>query len=197
MRFEEGEGPECTHRCTRLCLERVRLAKRRRLGLWRISWRSSASGWGWGRRLSRSHVPNGVRCLNWPCIQSRPKARKPPTRSAREARSPRRRSLTAGPALAGSVGLERSAGRAQDRAASRVGRGSLCRWQSRSSRDRESDSVADRRDRASACRFVEREDAAGANAASDERCGRSSPSKYGSDVVCEIESCPRSELVAE
>jgi hypothetical protein len=171
--------------------------KRHRLALWRVSWTRSASGWGWGKRPNRSHVPNGVRCLNWPCIQSRPKARKPPTRDAREARSLRRRSLTAGPALAGSTGLERSAGRGQDRAASRVGRRSLCRWQSRSSRNWEGDSVADRRDRASACRFVEREDAAGANAASDERCGRSSASKYGSDAVGEIEPCPGSELVAE
>jgi hypothetical protein len=64
-----------------------RLAKRRRLGVWRVSSQRSASGWGSGRRLSRSHAPNGVRCLDWPCIRSRPKARNPPTREAREARS--------------------------------------------------------------------------------------------------------------
>ena len=34
----------------------------RRLALWRVSSQSSASGWASGRRLNRSHVPNGVRC---------------------------------------------------------------------------------------------------------------------------------------
>ncbi len=81
----------------------------RTLALWQLSWNGSASGWGWGKRLNRSHVPNGVRCICWPRIQSRPKARKPPTRDAREARSLRRRSLTAGPTLAGSTGYTRSA----------------------------------------------------------------------------------------
>jgi hypothetical protein len=151
----------------------------------------------WEENLSRSDVQNGVTCLNWPCIQSRPEARKPPTRSAREARSLRRRSLTAGPAVGELTGLERSTGRRKDRAASCLGRRSSCRRQSRSSRDRKGDSVADRRDRAPACRFVERENAAGANSASDERCRRSSPSKYGFDTAGEIEPCPRSELVAE
>ena len=37
-------------------------AKRRTLALWRVSSQSSASGWASGRRLNRSHVPNGVRC---------------------------------------------------------------------------------------------------------------------------------------
>ena len=87
----------------------VRPPSGRTLALWQVSWKRSASGWGWGKRPNRSHVPNGVRCVHWPCIQSRPKARKPPTRDAREARSLRRRSLTAGPALAGSTGYTRSA----------------------------------------------------------------------------------------
>lgn len=46
--------------------------------------------------------------MTWPCIRSRPPC-KPPTRDAREARSLRRWSLTAGPALAGSTGYKRSA----------------------------------------------------------------------------------------
>src|SRR5207253_4330154 len=81
----------------------------RTLALWQVSWNRSASGWGWGKRVNRSHVPDGVRCVHWPRNQSRPKARKPPTRDAREARSLRRRSLTAGPTLAGSTGYTRSA----------------------------------------------------------------------------------------
>jgi hypothetical protein len=44
--------------------------------------------------------------LNWPCIRSRPKARKPPTRSCARGEEPRRRSLTAGPALTGSSGVQ-------------------------------------------------------------------------------------------
>jgi hypothetical protein len=60
--------------------------------------RFTASRLKWGRSSA-----NGVRCSSWPCIQSRPKARNPPTRGAREARSLRRRSLTAGPAFAGST----------------------------------------------------------------------------------------------
>jgi hypothetical protein len=60
---------------------------------------------------------------------------------------------------------ERSSGREQDRATSRLGRGPSCRRESRVSRDRKGDSLADRRDRASARRPVEREDDAGARAA--------------------------------
>jgi hypothetical protein len=44
--------------------------------------------------------------LTWPCIRSRPKARKPPTRSCARGEEPRRRRLTAGPALTGSSGVQ-------------------------------------------------------------------------------------------
>ena len=30
---------------------------------WPASWQRSASGWGWERRLNRSHAPSGVRCF--------------------------------------------------------------------------------------------------------------------------------------
>jgi hypothetical protein len=83
-----------------------RLAKRRRLALWQVSWKRSASGSGWGRRLNRSHVPNGVRCLNWPCIRSRPKARKPPTRSCARGEEPKAAEFDCGASSYGSSGVQ-------------------------------------------------------------------------------------------
>ena len=112
---ERSRAPVCTWATTQevevesRLLVGARAVRRLTAALPRRECGGSASGWGWGKRVNRSHVPNGVRCVHWPCIQSRPKARKPPTRYAREARSLRRRSLTAGPTLAGSTGYTRSA----------------------------------------------------------------------------------------
>jgi hypothetical protein len=73
--------------------------KRRRLAPWPVSSQRSASGWGSGRSLNRSQAPIGVRCSDWPCIQVPARARNPPTRHARKARSFQANGLRCGASL--------------------------------------------------------------------------------------------------
>jgi hypothetical protein len=83
-------------------------AKRRRLALWRVSSQSSASGWASGRRLNRSHVPNGVTCSELALHSVLAHSPQPTNARCARGEEPKARSLTVGPALAGSIGCKRS-----------------------------------------------------------------------------------------
>jgi hypothetical protein len=83
-------------------------AIRRTLALWRVSSQSSASGWASGRRLNRSHVQNGVRCSELALHSVLAHSPQPTNARCARGEEPKARSLTVGPALAGSIGCERS-----------------------------------------------------------------------------------------